>query len=112
MICHRPHVKQCTKHLFIAAGKVFTKPLLSNDNGHTQTGRDLLRKRFMKYTVEMDSGTVTYRQSFMKIDSGIQKFIAVIYRHTDTQKTWRSHKVHFVPQNKECRLKITVWNAC
>jgi hypothetical protein len=35
----------------------------------------------MKYVVEMGSGTVIYIPSFIKIVSGIQKFIGKIQRH-------------------------------
>jgi hypothetical protein len=38
----------------------------------------------MKYTVEMGSGAVIYIQSFIKIDSGIQKLLEGIH----TQTTW------------------------
>jgi hypothetical protein len=37
----------------------------------------------MKYTVEMGSGAMIYIPSFIKIGSGIQKFIEGIHRHTD-----------------------------
>jgi hypothetical protein len=45
----------------------------------------------MNYAVEMGSGAMIYKPSFIKIGSGIQRLIAwvVIHGHTDT---WRSHK--------------------
>jgi hypothetical protein len=39
----------------------------------------------MKYAVKMGSGAMIYIPSFMKIDSGIQKFIVGIHRHTDSK---------------------------
>jgi hypothetical protein len=36
----------------------------------------------MKYVVEIGSGAMIYIPSFMKIGSGIQKFIGGIHRHT------------------------------
>jgi hypothetical protein len=40
----------------------------------------------MKYAVEMGSSPAIYIPSFMKIGSGIQKFMGggVVHRHTDT----------------------------
>jgi hypothetical protein len=38
---------------------------------------------FMKYAVEMDSGTMIYIPSSTKNSSGIQNLIGRIYRHTD-----------------------------
>jgi hypothetical protein len=52
----------------------------------------------MKYAVEMDSGTIVYITSLIKIGSGIQKIIAGGYR--DTQTAWRSHKPTFIFLNK------------
>jgi hypothetical protein len=37
----------------------------------------------MKYAVEVGSGAMVNIPSFMKIDSGMQKLIRGIYRHTD-----------------------------
>jgi hypothetical protein len=37
----------------------------------------------MKYIVEMRSGAMIYIPSFVKIESGIQKLIWEIHRHTD-----------------------------
>jgi hypothetical protein len=36
----------------------------------------------MKSSVEMDSGGMIYLPSFIKIDSGIQKLMGGIHRHT------------------------------
>jgi hypothetical protein len=49
--------------------------LLSNDrrDAHIDTQTDW--KRFMKYEVVMGSGAMTYISSFIKIRSGIQKFM-------------------------------------
>jgi hypothetical protein len=44
----------------------------------------------MKYAFEMGSVAMIYIPSFVKIGSGIQKFIGGGY--TDTQTGWRSHK--------------------
>jgi hypothetical protein len=38
----------------------------------------------MKYAVGMSSGAMIYRPGFINIDSGIQKLIAGIRRHTDS----------------------------
>jgi hypothetical protein len=38
----------------------------------------------MKYAVEMGSGAMRYIPLFKEIGSGIQKFIGVIYRQTDS----------------------------
>jgi hypothetical protein len=38
----------------------------------------------MKYTVEIGSVAVIFIPSFIKIGSGIQKFIGGIHRHTDS----------------------------
>jgi hypothetical protein len=40
----------------------------------------------MKYAVEMGSGAMTYIPSFIKIGSGIQKYIGGIHRHTDSME--------------------------
>jgi hypothetical protein len=37
----------------------------------------------MKHAVEMGSGAMIYIPSFIKTDSGIQKLIGEIQRHTD-----------------------------
>jgi hypothetical protein len=37
---------------------------------------------FMQYNIEKGSGAMIYISSFMKIGSGIQKLIGVIYRQT------------------------------
>jgi hypothetical protein len=37
----------------------------------------------MKYAAEMDSSTMIYIQSFIKIGSGIQTLMVGIHRHTD-----------------------------
>jgi hypothetical protein len=52
---------------------VFTEPLPINE------GRDT----FMKYAFKMGSGAVIYISSLIKIDSGIQKLIGGIHRHTE-----------------------------
>jgi hypothetical protein len=39
----------------------------------------------MKYAVEMTSGVMTYIPCFIKTDSGIQKLIGSIRRHTDSK---------------------------
>jgi hypothetical protein len=39
----------------------------------------------MEYAVEMGSGVMIYIPSFIKIDSGIQKLIGGIHRHTDSK---------------------------
>jgi hypothetical protein len=39
---------------------------------------------FMKYAVEMGSGTMTYIPSFIEICPGVQKLIWKIHRHTDS----------------------------
>jgi hypothetical protein len=38
----------------------------------------------MKYAVEMGSSAMIYIPSFIKIGSGIQKFIRGIHRHADS----------------------------
>jgi hypothetical protein len=38
----------------------------------------------MKYAFQMGSGAMTYILSLIKIDTGIQKFIGGIHRHTDS----------------------------
>jgi hypothetical protein len=38
----------------------------------------------MKYALEVSSGATIYIPSFIKIDSGIQKLIEGIHRHTDS----------------------------
>jgi hypothetical protein len=38
----------------------------------------------MKYAVEMGSGAMIYIPSFIKIDSGIQRLVGGINRHTDS----------------------------
>jgi hypothetical protein len=54
----------------------------------------------MKYAVKMGSGAMTYIPNFIKIGSGIQKFIGGIHRqHGD-----RISLLLFA-QNKESRLK-------
>jgi hypothetical protein len=40
----------------------------------------------MKYAVEMGSGGMIYIPSFINIDSGIQKLIGGIRRHTDSME--------------------------
>jgi hypothetical protein len=37
----------------------------------------------MKYAIEMDSGALIYKPSFIKVGSGIQKFIEGIHKHTE-----------------------------
>jgi hypothetical protein len=57
----------------------------------------------MKYVVEMGSDAMIYAPSFIKIDSGIQKFIL------GDMQTYRQHGDHIglllFFQNKESRLK-------
>jgi hypothetical protein len=43
----------------------------------------------MKYILEMSSGVMTYIPSFIKIGSGIQKFVNGTYRNTNTQTARR-----------------------
>jgi hypothetical protein len=38
----------------------------------------------MKYAVEMGSDAMIYIPSFIKIASGVQKFIRGLHRHTDS----------------------------
>jgi hypothetical protein len=40
----------------------------------------------MTYAVKIDSGAIVYIPSFIKISSGIQKFIGAIHRHTDSME--------------------------
>jgi hypothetical protein len=42
----------------------------------------------MKYAIEMGLGAMIYTPSFIKIDSGIQKLIGGIRRHTDSMMIW------------------------
>jgi hypothetical protein len=43
----------------------------------------------MKYAFDMGSGAMTCTPSFVKIGSGIQKFMGGgIHRHTNTQAAW------------------------
>jgi hypothetical protein len=58
----------------------------------------------MKYAVEMDSSAVIYISSFIEIGSGIQEIIDGGL--TDPQTAWISHKLSFICQNKENRLKV------
>jgi hypothetical protein len=43
---------------------------------------------FMKYAVEMGSGSITYIPSLLKTGSGILKLIEGVHRHT----VWISHE--------------------
>jgi hypothetical protein len=40
----------------------------------------------MKYAVQMGSGAMIYKRSFIKIGLGIQKFIRGIHRHKDRKQ--------------------------
>jgi hypothetical protein len=65
-------------------GNVFAEPLPSNDEGlHIQI--QSMMGGLMKYAVEMGSGAIKFIPSFVKIGSGIQKFVGGggIHRHTD-----------------------------
>jgi hypothetical protein len=59
----------------------------------------------MKYAVEIGSGAMIYIPSFIKIDSGIQKFIGRIHRHSEHGDLI---SLHLFFQNKESRLKINL----
>jgi hypothetical protein len=47
----------------------------------------------MKYGVEMSSGAMIYRPSFINTGSAIQKLIA---GYTDMQRQWKLHKPTFI----------------
>jgi hypothetical protein len=80
-----------------------TDPLLSNSRRaiHTDTWTV---GGIMKYAVEMGSGAIMYIPSFIKIDSGIQKLIGRIHRH--------SMEIASSFQNKESRQKINCSLVC
>jgi hypothetical protein len=60
-----------------------TEPLHSNDRRVTHTWEE-----FVKYALHMDSVSMVYIPSFIKIGSGIQKLIRGLHRHTE----WRLHE--------------------
>jgi hypothetical protein len=41
----------------------------------------------MKYVAEIGSGAMIYIPSFIKTDSGIQKIMGRVHRHTDSMET-------------------------
>jgi hypothetical protein len=53
----------------------------------------------MKYAVEMGSSVMMYIHSFIKIDSGFQKFVRGTHRHTDSTVISKAHFYYFF-QNK------------
>jgi hypothetical protein len=63
---------------------IFTEPLPNNDKGvHIQT-HILMGGIFLIRPIDTGSDAVIYVTSFIKIGSGIQKFIRGIHRHTHT----------------------------
>jgi hypothetical protein len=50
-------------------------------------------ERFMKYAIEMGSGTMMYIPSFIKIGSGIHKLIRRLHRHTDWWKRFMKYAI-------------------
>jgi hypothetical protein len=64
--------------------------LPSNDRGiHIHTHR--LRGEIFNWVAEMGSGAVIYIPSFIKIGSGVQKFIGGMHRHTQTNIHTHTH---------------------
>jgi hypothetical protein len=52
------------------------------------------QERFMKHTVEMDSGAIIYIPSFIKIGSAIQNLIWRIHKHTKSMEITQTY-IHF-----------------
>jgi hypothetical protein len=67
-------------------GKAFTEPLPRGDRrGYTHRHTEWW-VGFMKYAVEMGSGSMIYIPSFIKIGSGTKILLGGIHRHTDRQQ--------------------------
>jgi hypothetical protein len=49
----------------------------------------------MKYAVELGSGAMIYRRSFIKIDLGIKKLVGGIHRHTDSMAVSQAYFYFF-----------------
>jgi hypothetical protein len=65
---------------------------------------------FMKYTVEMGTGTMTYIPSFTKIHSGIQKLMGGGTQRHQTASCSHKPNLIFFSQNKESKLiKLCIW---
>jgi hypothetical protein len=82
LLCVLVAVGTCLPSCCLATkgGIHFTEPMPSNSrtDAHTNTQTE----GFMKHAIDMGSGATIYIPSFIKIGSGIQKFIAGIHRHT------------------------------
>jgi hypothetical protein len=89
-----PYRKRRPKQFSIFAyspyhGKVSSELLPSNDlREYTYRHTDWW-EGFMNYAVEMGSCDMIHIQSFVKIGSGIQKWIKGIHRHIDIVRAWR-----------------------
>jgi hypothetical protein len=94
------------ENVYVAAIKFLPSCCLATTEGQTYRHTDLL-EGCMKYPIEMDSSVMMCVPSFIKIDSGIQKLILGLHRHTDFQIAWRIHKPTFIFQTKEIGLKIS-----